>query len=109
MHLDCTLVVTLMQQQFVNVHWGNKGELSCMQSNRGPRPEEISKALQQLPPVLKSMGVNVLCLPDVEADDVIATLATDFASRENLVSIFSADKVLYLTGSCTSHAVLTGV
>jgi 5'-3' exonuclease len=42
--------------------------------------------------VLKQMGINCLCMDNVEADDLIATLAATF-SQTSTVTIYSADKV----------------
>ena len=72
--------------------------------------EEITTALKELPVVLGQMGVACLGMPNVEADDLIATLATHY-SRTSLVTIFSADKVCitlqsYIPATAVLYSIL---
>lgn len=63
-----------------------------MQINRGEVAGEVSTALEELPRVLRQMGINYIGMPNVEADDLIATLATTY-SKTSAVTIYSPDKV----------------
>ena len=49
--------------------------------------------MRVLPNLLHHMGVSVLRVPGWEADDVIASIATDFAKSGDSSVIFSRDKV----------------
>lgn len=49
--------------------------------------------LQHVTDVLQALGLRVLRVPGVEADDVIATLACRAAAQGLLVDIVSGDKV----------------
>lgn len=62
------------------------------QANRGAVDDEVQTALEELPAVLKHMGVNCLAMSNVEADDLIATFAATY-SKTSAVTIYSADKV----------------
>jgi DNA polymerase-1 len=63
-------------------------------ANRPPLPEELRQQLPLIQPLTEALGLPVLAIPDVEADDVIATLAgrADKAGLE--VTIISSDKDL---------------
>lgn len=64
----------------------------AVQANRGEASGEIVQALSELPLILKHMGINSLNMSNVEADDIIATLAAHY-SQTSKVTIYSADKV----------------
>ena len=53
----------------------------------------MSAALQALPQLLQDMGFNTLRVPGWEADDVIASIASDHAALGGRSVIFSRDKV----------------
>jgi DNA polymerase-1 len=63
-------------------------------ANRPPLPEELRSQLPLIQPLTEALGLPVLAVPGVEADDVIATLAgrADKAGLE--VTIISSDKDL---------------
>ena len=63
-------------------------------ANRKPMPIELSEQVPPLINFIKALGISVLQVPDVEADDVIATLATKLSSKKNQVIISSGDKDL---------------
>ena len=44
-------------------------------ANRPPMPEELAQQIQAVHEIIKAMGLPLLCVPGVEADDVIGTLA----------------------------------
>ena len=63
-------------------------------SNRKSMPPELS---EQVPPIIdfiKSLGISVLQVPDVEADDVIGTLSSQPYDSKNNIIISSGDKDL---------------
>ena len=63
-------------------------------SNRKSMPTELS---EQVPPIIdfiKSLGIAVLQVPDVEADDVIGTLSSHHYDSKNNIIISSGDKDL---------------
>ena len=63
-------------------------------ANRKSMPKELSEQVSPLMDFIKSLGISVLQIPDVEADDVIATLATKLSSKKNQIIISSSDKDL---------------
>ena len=61
-------------------------------ANRPPMPDELRCQIEPLHNVIKAMGLPLICVPGVEADDVIGTLATE-ASRQGIpVLISTGDK-----------------
>ncbi len=63
-------------------------------ANRPPMPEELSVQVAPLQELIEALGIPLLCVPDVEADDVIATLAHQAAAINIHVLISSGDKDL---------------
>lgn len=61
-------------------------------SGRPPTPDTVCQALECLKPALLAMGICVLEVPGVEADDVIATVALRAVDVGMNVSIASPDK-----------------
>ncbi|KAG0577175.1 hypothetical protein KC19_5G136500 [Ceratodon purpureus] len=61
-------------------------------SGRPPTPDTVCQALSCLKPALLSLGINVVEVAGVEADDVIATLALRAVDAGMNVSIASPDK-----------------
>jgi len=62
-------------------------------SNRKSMPTELSEQVQPIMDFIRSLGIKILQISDVEADDVIATLA--YNQRSNIeVIISSGDKDL---------------
>ena len=62
-------------------------------SNRKSMPEELSGQVEPIFDFLKYMGIQIIQQPDVEADDVIASLVNKFSS-ETKTLISSGDKDL---------------
>ncbi|RWX53563.1 DNA polymerase I [Photobacterium chitinilyticum] len=61
-------------------------------ANRPPMPDDLRGQIEPLHAVIKAMGLPLISIPGVEADDVIGTLATQ-ASKENMpVLISTGDK-----------------
>ena len=63
-------------------------------ANRPPMPPELREQLAPLKAICNAMGMPVVEIPDVEADDVIATLAVMGAKQNIPIVISSLDKDL---------------
>ncbi|MDA9969352.1 DNA polymerase I [Gammaproteobacteria bacterium] len=63
-------------------------------ANRPPMPPELREQLAPLKSICNAMGMPVVEIPDVEADDVIATLSVMGAQRGIPMIISSLDKDL---------------
>ncbi len=63
-------------------------------ANRSPMPEDLRRQVEPIHEVVKLMGWPVLCVPDIEADDVIGTLARTAARQGIDVIVSSGDKDL---------------
>ena len=63
-------------------------------ANRPPMPEELREQLSPLKEICNAMGMPVIEIPKVEADDVIATLAEMGARQGMPIVISSLDKDL---------------
>ncbi len=61
-------------------------------ANRGETPEDLKPQFPLVREVCECMGIKVLQEPEVEADDVIGTLATQAAARGQAVLIVTGDK-----------------
>ncbi|MEJ8810998.1 DNA polymerase I [Variovorax ureilyticus] len=63
-------------------------------ANRSPMPDDLRSQIEPIHQVVKLLGWPVLCVPDVEADDVIGTLARTAAKQGIEVIVSSGDKDL---------------
>ena len=63
-------------------------------ANRSPMPDDLRSQIEPIHEVVKLLGWPVLSVPDVEADDVIGTLARIAASQGVEVIVSSGDKDL---------------
>tara|TARA_B100000035_G_scaffold139112_1_gene118558 strand:+ start:3543 stop:6233 length:2691 start_codon:yes stop_codon:yes gene_type:complete len=63
-------------------------------ANRSSMPAELSEQVQPIIDLIKSLGITILQEPGVEADDVIATLATKDYGKDINILISSGDKDL---------------
>ncbi|MBB3179237.1 DNA polymerase I [Variovorax sp. Sphag1AA] len=63
-------------------------------ANRSPMPDDLRSQIEPIHQVVKLLGWPVLCVPDVEADDVIGTLARTAANQGIEVIVSSGDKDL---------------
>lgn len=57
-------------------------------ANRPPMPDELREQIEPLHRIVEAMGLPLLVVPGVEADDVIGTLATQ-ASRAGMQTLIS--------------------
>ena len=71
--------------------------------NRPPMPVELQAQLDPLYELLQALGVPLLRIPEVEADDVIATLAMQAADNDMSVLICTSDKDLAQLVSTQIH------
>ncbi|CAG9460101.1 unnamed protein product [Pedinophyceae sp. YPF-701] len=68
---------------------------SDYKNHRAPTPPQVSEAVSMLMVLLPMIGVPVVSVPGVEADDCIATLASRFLADGVGVTIVSNDKDLH--------------
>jgi len=61
-------------------------------ANRPPMPHELRNQIQPLHDIIKAMGIPLLVVDGVEADDVIGTLASQAASNSMATLISTGDK-----------------
>jgi len=61
-------------------------------AHRSPMPDELRTQVEPIHEVVRLLGWSVLCVPLVEADDVIGTLAKTAASQGIEVIVSSGDK-----------------
>ena len=61
-------------------------------ANRPPAPEDLHAQVQPMLAIVEALGLPVLCVPGVEADDVIGTLALAASGHGIDVTISTSDK-----------------
>ncbi|UAB70225.1 DNA polymerase I [Vibrio sp. SCSIO 43132] len=61
-------------------------------ANRPPMPDDLRCQIEPLYEVIKAMGLPLICVPGVEADDVIGTLAAQASKAGMPVLISTGDK-----------------
>lgn len=61
-------------------------------ANRPPMPDELRTQIEPLHNIITAMGIPLLCIPGVEADDVIGTLAHQATEQQHDVIISTGDK-----------------
>ena len=61
-------------------------------ANRPPMPDELRQQVQPIRDIIDAMGMPLLVVPDVEADDVIGTLAEQAAILKRRTVISTSDK-----------------
>ena len=70
-------------------------------ANRTETPADLISQSELIRIGVRAMGVPVLCIPGVEADDVIATLATKYCDTNNATRIITGDKdLMQLVSPC---------
>ncbi len=65
---------------------------SDYKANRPPMPDELREQLDPLKAIIRAMGLPLIEIPEVEADDVIGTLATRAAEQGLSTLISTGDK-----------------
>ena len=63
-------------------------------ANRPPMPDDLRSQIEPIHESVKALGMPLLCVPGVEADDVIGTLARWGSGRGCKVTVVSGDKDL---------------
>ena len=63
-------------------------------ASRPPMPDELRAQIEPLHAIVRAMGLPLLCIPKVEADDVIGTLARAAQAADAQVLISTGDKDL---------------
>ncbi|WP_414653948.1 5'-3' exonuclease, partial [Idiomarina abyssalis] len=61
-------------------------------ANRPPMPDDLRTQIEPLHEIVKAMGLPLLCIDDVEADDVIGTLARQAGEKGRFTLISTGDK-----------------
>ncbi len=61
-------------------------------ANRPPAPPELVSQIQYVHDITRAMGLPLICMPGVEADDVIGTLAAQATEKKLDVLIVTGDK-----------------
>ena len=61
-------------------------------SQRPPMPDELREQIEPIHGIVRAMGLPLLCVEGVEADDVIGTLARQAAAQGRPVVISTGDK-----------------
>mgnify|MGYP001824589403 CR=1 FL=1 len=61
-------------------------------AQRPPMPDELREQIEPIHGIVRAMGLPLLCVEGVEADDVIGTLARQAAAQDRPVVISTGDK-----------------
>ncbi|MGB0865783.1 MAG: 5'-3' exonuclease H3TH domain-containing protein, partial [Granulosicoccaceae bacterium] len=61
-------------------------------ANRPPMPDDLRSQIEPLHAIVRAMGMPLLAVPEVEADDVIGTLAKQASDEGRAVVISTGDK-----------------
>ena len=78
-----------------------QGIYSAYKQNRDETPADLIAQSYMVRDCMRAIGMPVLCIPGVEADDVIATLARRFCDMHDKTRIISSDKdLMQLVSDC---------
>ncbi|KFZ36240.1 DNA polymerase I [Shewanella mangrovi] len=61
-------------------------------AHRPPMPDDLRSQIEPLHQIIKALGLPLLCVPGVEADDVIGTLASQASKDGRAILISTGDK-----------------
>ena len=61
-------------------------------ANRPPMPPELARQIEPIHDIVRAMGLPLFIVPDVEADDVIGTLAVQATRMQRHTVISTSDK-----------------
>jgi DNA polymerase-1 len=61
-------------------------------ANRPPAPPELVSQIQYVHDITRAMGLPLICIPGVEADDVIGTLSAQATEKKLDVLVVTSDK-----------------
>ncbi len=78
-------------------------------ANRPPMPEDLRGQIEPIHEIIKAMGLPLLIIPDVEADDVIGTLATQATEKgiDTIISTGDKDMAQLVTQHVTLMNTMT--
>jgi DNA polymerase-1 len=78
-------------------------------ANRPPMPDDLREQIEPIHEIIRAMGLPLLIVPDVEADDVIGTLAAQATSakRDTVVSTGDKDMAQLVTEHVTLVNTMT--
>jgi DNA polymerase-1 len=65
---------------------------SAYKANRPPMPDELREQIEPIHNVIRAMGLPLICVSGVEADDVIGTLSLEASGAGREVVISTGDK-----------------
>ncbi len=79
-------------------------------ANRERMPDDLREQIQPIHDIIRAMGLPLLVVPDVEADDVIGTLAAEATSskRDTVISTSDKDMAQLVTDHVTLVNTMTG-
>ena len=73
-------------------------------AHRPPMPDDLARQIEPIHAIVRAMGLPLLMIPGVEADDVIGTLATEATTEARDTVISTSDKDM--TQLVSSHVTL---
>ncbi|WP_443090221.1 DNA polymerase I [Basfia succiniciproducens] len=91
-------LITQVQPSHIAVVFDAKGKtfrdelFEQYKSHRPPMPDDLRKQIQPLHDIIRALGIPLLSIEGVEADDVIGTLALQASSAGKKVLISTGDK-----------------
>ncbi|MCB1759231.1 MAG: DNA polymerase I [Gammaproteobacteria bacterium] len=79
-------------------------------ANRPPMPDDLREQIEPLQRIIEALGLPLLIVPDVEADDVIGTLAAQAsaAGRQTLISTGDKDMAQLVDAHVTLINTMSG-
>jgi len=80
---------------------------SDYKANRPPMPDELRGQIKPLHDLISAMGIPLVVIPQVEADDVIGTLAVQAAADNTSVLISTGDKDMAQLVTPSIHLINT--
>ncbi|MDY6978896.1 MAG: DNA polymerase I [Pseudomonadota bacterium] len=79
-------------------------------ANRPPMPDDLAEQIEPIHQIIQAMGLPLLCVPGVEADDVIGTLARQAEAEgiETLISTGDKDMAQLVDAHVTLINTMSG-
>ncbi len=78
-------------------------------ANRPPMPDDLRRQIEPIHEIIRAMGLPLLCVEGVEADDVIGTLAAEATAKkiDTLISTGDKDMAQLVNGHVTLINTMT--
>ena len=78
-------------------------------ANRPPMPDDLRRQIEPIHEIIRAMGLPLLCVDGVEADDVIGTLAAEATAKklDTLISTGDKDMAQLVNGHVTLINTMT--